>query len=84
MLLTGSLHDVPLPAVGDCVAPDQVCRDFLSIVEKVSYIDDVIRVFQNVGGVADVRMDTERRQLDGHHGVATRFQVARCPAHERR
>ena len=35
-----------VPAVGDRVAPDQVCRDFLSIVEEVSYVHHVIRMFQ--------------------------------------
>ena len=40
----------------------------------------MIRTLQDHGGIADVRMHAERWQLDGHHSVAARFQVSRCPA----
>ena len=68
---------MPLPAIGDRIAPDQVCCDFLSIVEQVPYLHDMVRMLQDPDGIADVRVHTERWQLDGHHSVAARFQGAR-------
>ena len=65
-----------MPAVGDYVSPDQGRGDFLSIVEEVSYVHDIIRMFQDPGGLTDVRVHTEIARALGESALGATNSVS--------